>query len=81
MAIPDFQSIMLPLIQFASDGQEHSSRESIDYLASYFGLTEDKKKELLPSGKQPIFSNGVGWSKTDYLCSGKTIDFDYFSDE
>lgn len=64
MTIPDFQSIMLPLMQFASDGQEHSSRESIEYLATHFNLTDEEKQALLPSGKQPIFSNRVGWAKS-----------------
>jgi len=64
MTIPDFQSIMLPLMQFANDEKEHSSKESIEYLANYFNLTDEEKKEPLPSGKQPIFSNRIGWAKS-----------------
>ena len=64
MAIPDYQSIMLPLLRFASDGNEHSLREAIEGLAEKFGLTDAERKELLPSGQQTIFENRVGWART-----------------
>lgn len=64
MAIPDYQSIMLPLLKFAGDKNEHSLREAITYLATVFKLTLDEQKELLPSGKQPTFDNRVGWART-----------------
>lgn len=70
MAIPDFQTIMLPLVQFASDGKEHSLREAIDYLANYFQLTKEERKELLPSGRQATFDNRVGWSRTHLTKAG-----------
>ena len=44
MAIPDFQTIMLPLLKFAGDKKEHSTRETIDALAEEFGLTEEEKE-------------------------------------
>jgi restriction system protein len=52
MAIPDYQSIMLPLLEFAGDREEHSLRKDIDTLADRFGLTADEKRELLPSGRK-----------------------------
>lgn len=64
MAIPDFQSIMLPLLRFARDGQEHSLRQAIEALAKEFGLSDGEQKELLPSGQQPIFDNRVGWARS-----------------
>jgi restriction system protein len=36
MAIPDYQKIMLPLLMYSSDGQEHSLRETIEALADKF---------------------------------------------
>lgn len=50
MAIPDYQSIMLPLLRFAADGNEHSLREAIEGLSEKFGLTDAEKNEMLPSG-------------------------------
>lgn len=64
MAIPDFQSIMLPLLRFSADAKEHSLQEAVDELASTFQLTAEEKQELLPSGKQARFENRVAWSKS-----------------
>jgi len=64
MAIPDYQSIMLPLLKLASDGKEHSIHETVDALADEFKLTNEERKELLPSGQQEIFFNRVGWART-----------------
>ncbi|MFM5896138.1 MAG: winged helix-turn-helix domain-containing protein, partial [Dolichospermum sp.] len=52
MTIPDFQAIMLPLLQYASDGKEHSLRDAITYLSDVFNLSDDERKELLSSGQQ-----------------------------
>lgn len=70
MTIPDFQTIMLPLLQYASDEQEHSLRETIEALANEFKLTDEERKELLPSGQQAIFDNRVGWAKTYLIKAG-----------
>lgn len=64
MAVPDYQSIMLPLLKLAGDQQEHTIREAIDYMAEVFELTENDKKEVLPSGQQYIIDNRVGWART-----------------
>jgi len=64
MPIPDFQSIMLPLLAFAGDGKEHSLREAIEALTHQFALTPEERAELLPSGRQEVFVNRVGWAST-----------------
>lgn len=64
MSIPDYQSIMLPLLTLAGDSNEHSLREAIGRLAERFGLTPEERSALLPSGQQPIFSNRVAWAST-----------------
>lgn len=64
MAIPSYQEIMLPLLRLAADGQVHGYREAKGMLAEKFGLTDDERKELLPSGRQPTFDNRVGWART-----------------
>ena len=63
MAIPDFQTIMLPLLQITKDGLEHSHGEVSEALANYFKLTDAEKKELLPSGRQARFDNRVAWGR------------------
>lgn len=64
MAIPDYQSCMLPLLKFYGDGQEHSNRDSIDSLADHFKLTDDERRAMLPSGVQGLFDNRVNWART-----------------
>ncbi|MDZ7347156.1 MAG: restriction endonuclease, partial [candidate division KSB1 bacterium] len=64
MTIPDYQSIMLPLLRFAGDGGEHSLRETIEALADEFRLTDEERSRLLPSGQQAFFDNRVGWART-----------------
>jgi restriction system protein len=64
MTIPDYQTVMLPLLRFAADGDEHSLREAIDKLADRFDLSDDERKALLPSGRQATFDNRVGWART-----------------
>jgi len=55
---------MLPLLQLAADRHEHSLREAIDTLSLEFALTDGEKEEILPSGKQAVFDNRVGWART-----------------
>ncbi|TVP69069.1 MAG: restriction endonuclease [Leptolyngbya sp. LCM1.Bin17] len=64
MTIPDYQSIMLPLMKMAADGQEYSLREAIENLAQHFRLSDDERQEMLPSGRQATFDNRVGWART-----------------
>ena len=64
MAVPDFQTLMLPLLKLFEDGQEHSSSAVRDELADVFQLSPQERRELLPSGKQKRFDNRVGWART-----------------
>ncbi|QDT78418.1 Mrr restriction system protein [Gimesia maris] len=63
MKIPDFQTIMLPLLQHTSDGEIHTNRELKDTLADFFGLSPEEREKLLPSGQQTVFLNRVSWAK------------------
>lgn len=71
--IPDYQSLMLPLLKQVSDRQEHKYRDLIEKLASEFQVTDEERKELLASGTQAIFDNRVGWAKT-YLKKAGLLD-------
>lgn len=55
---------MLPLLKLLGDGKEHTLSEIIEALADQFELTDNEKRELLPSGRQPVFRNRVGWART-----------------
>jgi restriction system protein len=70
MAIPDYQTIMLPLLKQISDLKEHRHRDTINALALNFKLTEDDLSIKLPSGRQAIFDNRVGWARTYLMKAG-----------
>lgn len=71
--IPDYQTLMLPLLRLVSDGRVYTSRDLIEGLATEFQLTDDERKERLPSGTQATFDNRVGWAKT-YLKKAGLLD-------
>ncbi|CAN5204720.1 restriction endonuclease [soil metagenome] len=64
MAVPDFQSIMLPLTQMMSDGREYSLSDMTDALGNTFDLSQEDRIERIPSGRQTRFYNRVCWSTT-----------------
>lgn len=64
MAIPDYQTLMLPFLKLLADGTEHTLPEITESLAVEFNLTEAERHELLPSGNQEIIRNRVGWVRT-----------------
>jgi restriction system protein len=64
MTIPDYQTLMLPILRLAGDGQEHRFRDAVETLATEFAITDEERAELLPSGTAPLFDNRVGWART-----------------
>lgn len=64
MAVPDFQSFMLPLLQAADDGKEYNLSEVVDKLVEQFQLSDEDKKELLPSGRKTRVDDRAGWAQT-----------------
>ena len=70
MPIPDYQSLMRPLLEAHRDGQEHLNRDLVDRLAKQFGLTDTERREMLPSGRAKLFDNRVGWAKTHISRAG-----------
>jgi restriction system protein len=64
MSIPDYQSLMLPLLKHVSDRKEHSFPSLVDALAEDYKLADSERRELLPSGGQFVFDNRVGWART-----------------
>ena len=63
MAVPDYQTLMLPVLRFGASG-EVSVRECIERLAEEFRLTDQERDELLPSGRQTTFANRIHWART-----------------
>lgn len=74
MAVPDYQSIMLPLLKLAGDGEDHLIRDAFEELAKDFKLTDDDRRELLSSGTQTVWENRVGWART-YLKKAGLVEY------
>lgn len=70
MAVPDFQSVMLPFLETLQDGKQRSMRDLTAALAIHFQLTEAQLQEHLPSGPQSLFYNRVAWAKTHLKNAG-----------
>lgn len=74
MAVPNYQKIMLPLLDLAGDGKDHLMRDAFEQLADVFGLDDGDRRELLPSGTQTVWENRVGWART-YLKKAGLLEY------
>lgn len=72
MAIPDFQTLMLPVLKLAADG-EVSIKDGVGDIARQFSLTDDERTKLLPSGRQAVLVNRIAWAKA-YLSKAGLIE-------
>ena len=68
-----YEEIMLPLLKYLSDGEEHNLSQTRDDLATQFKLTDEELRELHPSGQQTVFRNRVGWARTYMKKAGLII--------
>jgi len=70
MAVPDFQTIMRPMLDLLSDGRKHGIHDLKDRLAVTFRLSQEELAETIASGKQGKFANRVAWSGTHLYQAG-----------
>jgi restriction endonuclease Mrr len=73
MAIPDFQTLMRPVLAHLVDGEVRRTRDVKDSMADAFELTADERAQMLPSGRQRTMDNRVGWALT-YLRQAGLVD-------
>lgn len=73
MAIPDFQSFFKPLLDLASDGQEHSMADARTQLVKTMQMSPGDLAVMLPSGKQRTFDSRVEWAKS-YLVQARALE-------
>ena len=62
MAIPDYQSLMLPVLEVAAKAETSVPLAEAE-IATQFGLSDDEREQLLPSGKQRVLHNRIHWAK------------------
>lgn len=72
MSIPDYQSLMLPVLLACSKGEVRVG-PVVEELANQLGLSPEERTELLPSGQQTVFSNRVNWAKS-YLSKAQLVE-------
>jgi restriction system protein len=72
MPIPDYQSLMKPVLLKAADG-EIGVRDVIEQLGNDLGLTEAERSQLLASGSKRIFDDRVHWAKS-YLTQAGLVE-------
>jgi restriction system protein len=72
MPVPDYQTLMRPVLAYAADGQEKNIGQTVNALADEFHLTDQERSELLPSGKQTLLTNRVHWART-YLVKAEAL--------
>jgi restriction system protein len=68
--IPEFQSLMRPIVSFHRDGDDRRRRDLVEHLAAEFNLTSEERAELLPSGSQRRFDNRIAWALTHLTHAG-----------
>lgn len=73
MTIPDFQSLMRPVLMSLADGVTRRSRDVKDAMAVEFALSDEERAQMLPSGRQRTMDNRVGWALT-YLRQAGLVD-------
>lgn len=73
MSVPGFQSFLRPLLELASDGNEHAMREAREIISRNLRLTEADLFDLVLGGTQPRFDNRVAWAKS-YLLKAKCLE-------
>ncbi|MER8803066.1 restriction endonuclease [Mesorhizobium sp. M0998] len=62
MTIPDYQSLMLPVLRLAAEGEKRVV-DVVDRIADEFELTQEEREEMLPSGRQRVLHNRIHWAK------------------
>lgn len=70
MAVPDFQSLMRPILAVHQDGRLHTATDLRDHLAAQLHVSDDERALMIPSGGQSLFSNRVAWAVTHLAQAG-----------
>ena len=73
MAVPKYDELMKPLLETVKDEQMYKIKDIYTVLAQQLTLSPADLSEMLPSGRQTVFRNRIGWAKT-YLKKAGLID-------
>lgn len=73
MSVPKYDELMKPLLLAVQDGGIYKIKDVTATLAQQLNLSSEDMAEMLPSGRQTVFKNRVGWAKT-YLKKAGLLD-------
>lgn len=68
--IPDYQKVMLPLLQFLGDEKPHKVGEAYSIIADHFNLTEEERNQTLPTSKKKVLGNRIHWARAYLKMAG-----------
>lgn len=63
MPVPDYQTLMLPVLRTVADGQDHHLHNIVETLAAEYRLTDEERNTFVPSGTAPLFKDRVNWAR------------------
>jgi len=73
VTIPNYESLILPLLQLSSDGDTHKFSDMADLLADELDLTIEERSEFQPDGTQTIFRSHLGQAKAHMKDAGLLV--------
>ena len=73
MAVPDYETLMLPVLRAVADGEPVTAKSLREAVAEEVGLSAEDRAEKIPSGKQSVFDNRVGWATTYLVQAGLLV--------
>lgn len=73
MPIPDYQTLMLPLLRICADGREHRTPALAERVADEFGPSEEERRQRIPSGTSTVIANRTHWALT-YMAQARLLE-------
>jgi restriction system protein len=73
VAVPDYETLMLPVLRAVADGEPVTARSLREAVATEVGLSAEDRAAKIPSGKQSVFENRVGWATTYLVQAGLLV--------
>lgn len=64
MTIPDYETVMLPILKYVADGKTYALKDITEHITNLFKLTPEEREQRIPSGSTTYIQGRTGWAKT-----------------
>ena len=71
--LPDFQSFMLPMLEYIGKNNEVTMKMLKEGMIIHFNISEDEQKQKTPNGKQLLYYNRIAWANSYLRMAGLTF--------